>query len=209
MHNALGVKMIHIRPKFKAQSAMEYLMTYGWAILIIAVVLGALFSLGVFSSTSLLGTSCIATPGYLCQSPLLSHSTGGLTITFGQNTGSTIYNVSIACAATSASTTGLPYYVGTPSGNVMSAGNSVGFSVFTSGGVATGTPAGNTLTVTSGYQTTLSGINCFSSSGYNLVGNAPTVGTGFTGALYIGYNTIGNGPDNAFAKFATISVKAS
>jgi len=27
----------------KAQSAMEYLMTYGWAILIIAVVLGALF----------------------------------------------------------------------------------------------------------------------------------------------------------------------
>jgi hypothetical protein len=33
----------------KAQSAMEYLMTYGWAILIIAVVLGALFELGVFS----------------------------------------------------------------------------------------------------------------------------------------------------------------
>ncbi|MGC8662475.1 MAG: hypothetical protein ACP5RT_01670, partial [Candidatus Micrarchaeia archaeon] len=30
----------------KAQSAMEYLMTYGWAILIIAVVLGALFQLG-------------------------------------------------------------------------------------------------------------------------------------------------------------------
>jgi len=33
----------------KAQSAMEYLMTYGWAILIIAVVLGALFELGVFN----------------------------------------------------------------------------------------------------------------------------------------------------------------
>jgi hypothetical protein len=33
----------------KAQSAMEYLTTYGWAILIIAVVLGALFELGVFS----------------------------------------------------------------------------------------------------------------------------------------------------------------
>ncbi len=31
---------------FKLQSAMEYLMTYGWAILIIAVVLGALFELG-------------------------------------------------------------------------------------------------------------------------------------------------------------------
>ncbi|MEM3820193.1 MAG: LamG domain-containing protein [Candidatus Micrarchaeaceae archaeon] len=32
-----------------AQSAMEYLMTYGWAILVIAVVLGALFQLGVFN----------------------------------------------------------------------------------------------------------------------------------------------------------------
>jgi hypothetical protein len=36
----------------KLQSAMEYLMTYGWSILIIAVVLGALFQLGVFSSSS-------------------------------------------------------------------------------------------------------------------------------------------------------------
>jgi Concanavalin A-like lectin/glucanases superfamily len=35
------------------QSAMEYLMTYGWAILIIAVVLGALFSLGVFNTSNL------------------------------------------------------------------------------------------------------------------------------------------------------------
>jgi len=33
----------------KAQSAMEYLMTYSWAILIIAVVLAALFQLGVFN----------------------------------------------------------------------------------------------------------------------------------------------------------------
>ncbi len=36
----------------KAQSAMEYLMTYGWAILIIAIVLSALFQLGVFSGNS-------------------------------------------------------------------------------------------------------------------------------------------------------------
>ncbi len=33
----------------KSQSAMEYLMTYGWSILIIAVVLGALAYLGVFN----------------------------------------------------------------------------------------------------------------------------------------------------------------
>ncbi len=37
----------------KSQSAMEYLMTYGWAILIIAVVLGVLFQLGIFSGSAL------------------------------------------------------------------------------------------------------------------------------------------------------------
>ena len=34
------------------QSAMEYLMTYGWAILIIGVVLGGLYGLGVFNGTN-------------------------------------------------------------------------------------------------------------------------------------------------------------
>ena len=37
----------------KSQSAMEYLMTYGWAILIIAIVLVALFQLGLFGNSNL------------------------------------------------------------------------------------------------------------------------------------------------------------
>ena len=36
----------------RSQSAMEYLMTYGWAILIIAVVLGSLYQLGVFNASN-------------------------------------------------------------------------------------------------------------------------------------------------------------
>ena len=36
----------------RSQSAMEYLMTYGWAILILAVILGAFYQLGVFNSNS-------------------------------------------------------------------------------------------------------------------------------------------------------------
>ncbi len=40
-------------PSFnRLQSAMEYLMTYGWAILVIAVVLGVLYSLGIFSPSN-------------------------------------------------------------------------------------------------------------------------------------------------------------
>lgn len=47
----------------KSQSAMEYLMTYGWAILAIAIVMVSLYSLGIFNSGSLQPT---ATPGS-CQ----------------------------------------------------------------------------------------------------------------------------------------------
>jgi hypothetical protein len=35
--------------KIKSQAAMEYLMTYGWAILIIALALGVLYSLGIMN----------------------------------------------------------------------------------------------------------------------------------------------------------------
>ncbi len=36
--------------KKSAQSAMEYLMTYGWAILVIAIVAALLFALGLFGN---------------------------------------------------------------------------------------------------------------------------------------------------------------
>ena len=39
--------------RFGQQAAMEYLMTYGWAILIIAIVIVALFQLGVFNNSNL------------------------------------------------------------------------------------------------------------------------------------------------------------
>ena len=35
--------------RFKGQAAMEYLMTYGWAIIIIIVAVAALYAMGVFN----------------------------------------------------------------------------------------------------------------------------------------------------------------
>ena len=43
----------------KSQSALEYMMTYGWAILIIVIVAGVLYSLGIFSPSSSAGNSLI------------------------------------------------------------------------------------------------------------------------------------------------------
>ena len=114
------------RPKGKkAQSAMEYLMTYGWAILIIAVVLGALFSLGVFSSSSFLGTACIPQSGYLCSNPVATPS--GLVVTLGQATGSSWSNVCFDFVATGTTvptscTSGAGVSEGSPSGISLNSG---------------------------------------------------------------------------------------
>jgi len=43
------------KSKKKAQSAMEYLMTYGWAILIVIIVAAALYALGVFNPATFAG----------------------------------------------------------------------------------------------------------------------------------------------------------
>ncbi len=126
--------------RFKAQSAMEYLMTYGWAIIIIAVVLGALFSLGVFSGNAFLPTACIAASGYECLSPLLH--VGVLSFTFGQNTGTTWTSGNVLFIPTGKSYTG-------------NAGNQYSLGALSSGGSTT---------------VSISNVTTWNSIGYSLTG---------------------------------------
>ncbi|MCL4383338.1 MAG: hypothetical protein M1168_00275 [Candidatus Marsarchaeota archaeon] len=81
---------------FKLQSAMEYLMTYGWAILIIAVVLAALDMLGVFNPSAFAKTFCVFESGITCQSAIL-FTNGTADINIVQNTNSPINITSINC----------------------------------------------------------------------------------------------------------------
>jgi len=170
---------------FKAQSAMEYLMTYGWAILIIAVVLGALFSLGVFSGASLLGTTCIASSGYYCSGLVYNHANNQLTATIGQNTGATYYGVAIAYAPQGTATTnGIPSVtfsaISGLSGNTLLSGQTV-----------------NVFLTVPGYSTPVS------------------VGTTTAGSLWLAYSTnslvstcIG-ASSCLYTQIATITAKAS
>jgi YVTN family beta-propeller protein len=82
---------------------MEYLMTYGWAILIVAVVLGALYGLGIFNGSNFLGGTCVAAPGYLCTNPLLA-TDGVLNFTYGYQ-GSNVTIVGFACTNSSVAPT--------------------------------------------------------------------------------------------------------
>ncbi len=83
--------------KIKAQSAMEYLMTYGWAILVIALILGVLYALGVFSPSSLAHNECVFPAGYSCLSTTL-HQNGNFTINLQQVTSSPINVTGVGCA---------------------------------------------------------------------------------------------------------------
>jgi hypothetical protein len=173
---------------------MEYLMTYGWALLIIAVVLVALFSLGVFSGSSLLGTSCVASPGYLCSSPTLL-TTGGLSFTFGQNTGTQIYNIEMACTATSTSS-GYPNPITAwqvISGNAAIAGTGVAIN---NANVA------NALTLVSGQTQAINSLPCYSSTGTSLSG--ATIGTTFSGFIWLNYTTSACAPPGTPCTWYTV-----
>ena len=73
-------------------------MTYGWTILILAVVLGSLYFLGVFNSTHAQPNACLAISGYVCTGPVL-YASGQLSANIGQ-VGQTITVTNTYCTST-------------------------------------------------------------------------------------------------------------
>jgi hypothetical protein len=82
--------------KIKSQAAMEYLMTYGWAILIIALSLAVLYSLGVLNPETLKPQLCSLSPPFYCSDQYLD-TNGFLTLTIAQGSGSDIRINKIVC----------------------------------------------------------------------------------------------------------------
>lgn len=61
----------------KGQAAVEYLMTYGWAILALVIVVAVLFSTGIFSPSYLVSEECNFGNSLKCQVSLFNE--GGST----------------------------------------------------------------------------------------------------------------------------------
>ncbi len=80
----------------KAQSAMEYLITYSWAILIIAVALGALYALGLFTPGAFVQDQCIFPANFGCLSGFL-YANGSMVINFEQSTPTGINITAVGC----------------------------------------------------------------------------------------------------------------
>ncbi len=89
--------MVDQAQQVKAQSAIEYLTTYGWAIIIIAIVLAALFDLGLFNPGGLISTTCVFPAEFGCISAILSSSSGYLNLTLQQTSQSNINITAIGC----------------------------------------------------------------------------------------------------------------
>ncbi len=84
----------------RAQTAMEYLSTYGWAFIVVAIVVFALYASGVFGgNVSSLPTACVAQGGFLCAGAQMN-TTGNVLITFGEALGVPINITGTACVNT-------------------------------------------------------------------------------------------------------------
>ena len=186
----------------RAQSAMEYLMTYGWAILIIAVVLAALFSLNVFNAGAQLGTSCIGQPGYSCSSPSITQN-GLLSFSLGLGTGVSATYAWLSCAssANSATPSSMQYYFFDTNGLVILNPNYQGSGLGLNYGSGNNIGSGATLSVQS--------LPCYPATG-GTTGMLTPIGSGFTGTVWMVFEAPGSTSwTPQFTKIATVSVKST
>ena len=86
----------------RGQSALEYLMTYGWAILAVVIIAGVLWYLGIFNPNQFAGEKqCGGFSGFTCQDFRMNTS-GVLTIVLNNKVGGSV-TVPATCAPTAVS----------------------------------------------------------------------------------------------------------
>ncbi len=186
----------------RLQSAMEYLMTYGWAVLIIAIILVMLYFLGVFNLGTQTTTVCQSVPGYSCQGLTLNRS-GYLSFELTQNTGSVFHNMQIACSSSQGSSG--PYIDGINPFQYVDSGNG-------NRAQPNAPSADNVLGMSSGASAFIGNIVCYNINGAATNVNPQAIGAVYTGSIFINYTIAGGAPSQTTnpwqtAKVATISVK--
>tara|TARA_Y100000310_G_scaffold109945_1_gene108417 strand:+ start:8305 stop:8823 length:519 start_codon:yes stop_codon:yes gene_type:complete len=79
----------------KSQAAMEFLMTYGWAILVVLAAIAALAYFGVLSPDRFLPEKCVLTPGITCISSRVETDKVAFIIANGKGQSISISNIAV------------------------------------------------------------------------------------------------------------------
>lgn len=107
----------------KGQSALEYMMTYGWAILVIVIVAAVLYSLGIFSPSSSIGTGSTGFAPFAASASSCSTSNFQVALTLGGLPGgATSADITSATITTSSGITVTTASATAGTGTVLSGG---------------------------------------------------------------------------------------
>lgn len=96
----------------KGQAALDFLMTYGWAIALVVIIAAVLFSLGVFDVSNFLGSKAAGFSGVAVQGWNLA-SDGTLTLKLSNQVGQkiSVNSAAVTISGTSANVAGLPVQI--------------------------------------------------------------------------------------------------
>ncbi len=181
---------MHMQNRRKGQAAMDFLLSYGMAILIISIALYVAVQLGAYNP-NLAPQSCATIAGYACVAESLG-TNGTLNVVLAQATGGTLNITGAACSS-----------------GVNASGDAPQF-----GNIHLLSDTGNTLrypntNLYGGYLAYSNspfsiGVYCYSSSG---MATGP-LGSSFTGYLWLNYSFSGlpNGV-HYITQVATFNVK--
>ena len=76
----------------KGQSALEYLVTYGWAILAIVIIAATLWYFGIFNPAKWVGVrQCGGMSAFSCIDYEVNSTGDGVTLSLGNKVGRTVY----------------------------------------------------------------------------------------------------------------------
>ncbi|MGV8141154.1 MAG: hypothetical protein ACP5NW_01790 [Candidatus Woesearchaeota archaeon] len=92
---------------FRGQAALEFMMTYGWAILVVLAAIGALSYFGILSPSRFTPDTCLASSGFACPGKPILGTTNltfsivngmGYGLTLNSDTNNTDYTTTLNCA---------------------------------------------------------------------------------------------------------------
>lgn len=164
----------------KAQAAIDFMTSYGFILLVLAVIIYLVLQLGVFNY-ALAPQYCYSTSSFSCLSYTINANNGTLTMLIAQTDGGTIVINGAACSTSQNSIAVLPLY-----------GNGVANTVHPDKGTyasfyPANSPLSNSITAYPANSVVIN-MYCYN-AGYNLQGAPATgqLGKIFTGYVWLNY----------------------